>query len=158
MALYLCLCCQLYHCLPKIQFSICVSHYYGIYPPKWKYMFVCLLFSSTYLHTLESSSKGRNSIKYFSTIRGVLVKIYVKFNFNTLINHIACFKKMKILDLICFKILTCYCTLKENVLAYSKSTHLASIWLYSNVSLKSSHPQLSWQHTVFRLKDTHTYM
>lgn len=113
MALYLCLCCQLYHCLPKIQFSICVSHYYGIYPPKWKYMFVCLLFSSTYLHTLESSSKGRNSIKYFSTIRGVLVKIYVKFNFNTLINHIACFKKMKILDLICFKILTCYCALKK---------------------------------------------
>lgn len=101
-------------------------------------MFVCLLFSSTYLHTLESSSKGRNSIKYFSTIRGVLVKIYVKFNFNTLINHIACFKKMKILDLICFKILTCYCALKKN--CYSKSTHLArlSIWLYSNVSLKSS--------------------
>lgn len=79
-------------------------------------MFVCLLFSSTYLHTLESSSKGRNSIKYFSTIRGVLVKIYVKFNLNTLINHIACFKKMKILNLIRFKILTCYCTFKKKLL------------------------------------------
>lgn len=141
MTLYLCLCCQLYYCLPKIQFSICVSHYYGIYPPKWKYMFVCLLFSSTYLHTIESSSKGRNSIKYFSTIRGV---IYVKFNFNTLINHIACFEKMKIFNLIWFKILTCYCTLEKKI-CYSKSTHLASIWLYSNVSLKSSHPQWSWQ-------------
>lgn len=89
-----CTCVFVVNCITAfLKFSLVSVFPIIIYPPKWKYMFVCLLFSSTYLHTLESSSKGRNSIKYFSTIRGVLVKIYVKFNFNTLINHIACLKK-----------------------------------------------------------------
>lgn len=99
-------------------------------------MFVCFLFLFIYFYILESFFKGWNLIKYFSMIRGVFVKIYVKFNFNILINYIVCLKKMKILNLICFKILICYCILKKNLLVYSKLIYLVSIWLYFNVFLK----------------------